>query len=96
MHADEPGVNDYDRFAEAYAAENETSLTNAYHERPAMLALAGRVTGRRILDAGCGSGPLFAALRDRGAIVTGIDASSGMLEVARRRLGRTPICTSPT
>jgi hypothetical protein len=44
-------------------------------------------TGRRILDAGCGSGPLFAALRDRGAIVTGIDKSAGMLDVARRRLG---------
>ena len=62
-------------------------LINAYYERPAILALAGDVTGRRILDAGCGSGPLFAALRDRGAIVTGIDASTGMLEQARRRLG---------
>jgi ubiquinone/menaquinone biosynthesis C-methylase UbiE len=45
------------------------------------------VAGRRILDAGCGSGPLFAALRDRGAIVTGIDSSTKMLELARQRLG---------
>ncbi|MFI9550234.1 class I SAM-dependent methyltransferase [Nonomuraea endophytica] len=52
-----------------------------------MLELAGDVTGRRILDAGCGSGPLSLALRDRGAIVTGIDVSAGMLELARRRLG---------
>ena len=80
-------ANDYDSFAEAYAAENEASLINAYYERPAMLDLAGDVAGRRILDAGCGSGPLFAALRDRGAIVTGFDASAGMLELARRRLG---------
>jgi ubiquinone/menaquinone biosynthesis C-methylase UbiE len=80
-------VNDYDSFAEAYSAENEASLINAYYERPAMLALAGDVAGRRILDAGCGSGPLFAALRERGAIVTGFDSSAGMLEVARRRLG---------
>ncbi|MFC5823643.1 class I SAM-dependent methyltransferase [Nonomuraea insulae] len=79
--------NDYDRMAEGYAAENETSLLNAYYERPAMLELAGDVAGRRILDAGCGSGPLFSALRDRGAIVTGIDASAGMLELARQRLG---------
>ena len=79
--------NDYDHIAEGYSAENETSLPNAYYERPAMLELAGDVTGRRILDAGCGSGPLFSALRDRGAIVTGIDASAGMLELARRRLG---------
>jgi SAM-dependent methyltransferase len=78
---------EYDGFAEAYTAENETSLNNAYYERPATLALAGDVAGRRILDAGCGSGPLFAALRDRGAVVTGIDQSAGMLEQARRRLG---------
>ncbi|MER6142030.1 class I SAM-dependent methyltransferase [Streptomyces sparsogenes] len=80
-------VNDYDSFAEAYAAENENSLVNAYYERPAMLALAGDVAGHRVLDAGCGSGPLTAALRERGAVVTGIDASAGMLALARRRLG---------
>lgn len=82
-----PEVNDYDSFAAAYTASNEHNLLNAYYERPAMLALAGDVTGHRILDAGCGSGPLFAALRERGATVTGIDKSSGMLELARRRLG---------
>ena len=80
-------VNDYDSFAEAYTVDNENSLANAYYERPAMLALAGDVAGRRILDAGCGSGPLSAALRDRGAVVTGIDASAEMLALARRRLG---------
>jgi SAM-dependent methyltransferase len=86
-YADPPGINDYDSFAEAYTASNENNLINAYYERPAMLALAGDVTGRRILDAGCGSGPLFAELRDRGGIVTGIDKSAAMLEQARRRLG---------
>jgi SAM-dependent methyltransferase len=85
--ADRDQANDYDSFAEAYSAENENNLVNAYYERPAMLALAGDVAGRRVLDAGCGSGPLSAALRDRGAVVTGIDASAGMLALARRRLG---------
>jgi SAM-dependent methyltransferase len=56
---------------------------NAYYERPAMLALAGDVAGRRILDAGCGAGPLLAALRDRGAIVTGFDKSAAMVELGR-------------
>src|SRR5580693_4680612 len=87
LPADPPRVNDYDILAEAYTAENEASLINAYYARPAILALAGDVAGRRILDAGCGSGPLFAALRDRGAIMTGVDKSAGMLELARRRLG---------
>ena len=63
--ADPLGINDYDGFAEGYSASNENNLINAYYERPAMLALAGDVTGRRILDVGCGSGALLAALRDR-------------------------------
>ncbi|WP_371614212.1 class I SAM-dependent methyltransferase [Streptomyces sp. NBC_00454] len=85
--ADPALANDYDSFAEAYSVENENSLVNSYYERPAMLALAGDVAGRQVLDAGCGSGPLSAALRDRGAVVTGIDASARMLALARRRLG---------
>jgi SAM-dependent methyltransferase len=85
MHPDQ--VNDYDRFAEAYTAEGDAGIVNAYYERPAILSLAGDVKGRRILDAGCGSGPLFEALRDRGALVAGVDKSAGMLELARRRLG---------
>ncbi|MEV7548144.1 class I SAM-dependent methyltransferase [Amycolatopsis sp. NPDC089917] len=79
--------NDYDSFAEAYAAENESSLNNAYYTRPAILNLAGDVSGRRILDAGCGAGPITEALRDRGATVTGFDSSAKMVELARKRLG---------
>jgi SAM-dependent methyltransferase len=79
--------NDYDSFAEAYTAENETSLINAYYARPAVLDLAGDVAGRRILDAGCGSGTVSSELRDRGAIVSGFDRSTKMVELARLRLG---------
>ncbi len=78
----------YDGFAERYSADNESNLINGYYERPAMIALAGDVKGRRILDAGCGSGPLSAALRQRGAVVTGFDASPAMIGLAGRRLGR--------
>ena len=80
-------VNDYDRFAAAYTAETEANLVNGYYMRPAIVELAGGVAGRRILDAGCGSGPILEKLRDRGAIVTGFDASAGMLALARERLG---------
>lgn len=77
----------YDDFALDYAAENETSLINAYYERPAMVGLAGDVAGRRVLDVGCGSGLLSAALRAKGARMTGFDGSPAMIELARRRLG---------
>ena len=77
----------YDDFAQAYSDENESSLLNAYYERPAMLELAGDVSGRRILDIGCGSGPLAAALLERGAQVEGFDSSVAMINLAQRRLG---------
>jgi ubiquinone/menaquinone biosynthesis C-methylase UbiE len=78
---------DYDAFATAYSRENESSLFNRYYERPEMLRLAGEVSGRRILDAGCGSGPLSAALQAQGAVVTGLDLSAAMIDLARQRLG---------
>jgi SAM-dependent methyltransferase len=79
--------NDYDAFAEAYAADNENNAWNAWYERPAVLAMVGDVAGLRVLDAGCGAGAHAADLVARGARVTGVDASTGLLAVAARRLG---------
>ena len=84
--ADLPGINDYDGFAEAYTASNDNNLVNAYYERPAMLALAGAVAGRRI------SRRLWFRSSVRGparpaSIVLGIDKSAEMVVLARRRLG---------
>ena len=50
---------------------------------PALLDLLGDVRGLRILDLGCGDGSLAVELHKRGAIVTGIDRSSAMVEAAR-------------
>ena len=80
-------AGDYDNFAEAYSRANESNLLNGFYERPAMVRLAGDVDGHRVLDAGCGSGPLTAALQAKGAIVTGFDSSREMIELARQRLG---------
>lgn len=82
-----PAVAEYDSFAAAYAAENEKNLFNAYYERPEMIRLAGDVTGLRVLDAGCGAGPLAEALIRKGAVVSGFDLSSAMVDLARERLG---------
>lgn len=80
-------TTDYDTFADAYSRANESNLLNGFYERPAMIGLAGDVSGHRVLDAGCGSGPLTAALQAKGAIMTGIDSSPAMIELARQRLG---------
>lgn len=80
-------VADYDSFAAAYSASNESNLFNAYYARPEMIRLTGDVAGMEILDAGCGSGPLMEALRSKGAVVSGFDLSPAMVELARQRLG---------
>ncbi|WP_114201684.1 class I SAM-dependent methyltransferase [Janibacter anophelis] len=77
----------YDAFADAYARANENGLFTRWYARPGVLDLLGDVAGRRILDAGCGSGPLLADLKERGARVAGFDASTAMIRLARERLG---------
>jgi len=76
----------YDEIADAYAAAIDASPYNAFYERPALLELLPPVRGKRILDAGCGSGWYAERLLELGAQVTGIDASPLMLAHARERL----------
>lgn len=40
--------------------------------------------GNQVLDLGCGTGTLAQMCIERGALVTGVDANSGMLAVAKR------------
>src|SRR5919201_6795069 len=42
---------------------------------------------RSVLEPGCGSGRMLAALADRAVEVVGLDVSRAMLEIAKRRLG---------
>jgi GrpB-like predicted nucleotidyltransferase (UPF0157 family)/protein-L-isoaspartate O-methyltransferase len=77
----------YDVFSEDYAEHAEKSVTNALYDRPAIVDLAGDVEGKRVLDAGCAAGHLSALLAGRGADVLGVDASAGMVAVARRKFG---------
>jgi ubiquinone/menaquinone biosynthesis C-methylase UbiE len=54
---------------------------------PAFEAVAdatGISPGTRVLDIGCGSGEFSGLASARGALVSGIDAAEGMIEIARR------------
>jgi SAM-dependent methyltransferase len=78
----------YDAMAAQYSEVNADSAFNAYYERPAMISLLGDVGGRRVLEVGCGAGPLTEWLVDHGAEVTATDVSPAMAALARQRLGR--------
>jgi len=57
-------------------------------ERQVVLDRIGDVSGRSVLDLGCGDGDLAIALSQRGARVVGIDASSQMIAAASERARR--------
>jgi SAM-dependent methyltransferase len=65
-------------FADAAYLDHESWI------RPAMECL-GDVSGRRVLDYGCGHGMAAVVLARRGARVTAFDLSSGYVAEARRR-----------
>ena len=72
----------YDRIGRKYGGNKSVAISD-YTELPAVLALAGRVAGKDVLDVGCGPGRHARALLDRGARLTGIDASEEMVAAAR-------------
>jgi len=76
----------YDTIAAEYAAKVDSAPYNALYERPAMLGLLPDIKGKRLLDAGCGSGWYAEQLLERGAHVSAIDASAAMVDHARARL----------
>ncbi|MFM2125593.1 MAG: hypothetical protein RL328_2044 [Acidobacteriota bacterium] len=51
---------------------------------PVLWAFAGDVAGKKVLDAGSGTGYLSAQLAEQGAHVTGVDFSENMVAIARR------------
>jgi demethylmenaquinone methyltransferase/2-methoxy-6-polyprenyl-1,4-benzoquinol methylase len=76
----------FDRIARVYDAMNSVMTAGLHHrwrERAVDLAQVG--PGSRALDVATGTGDLAIALRRRGAEVTGLDFSDGMLEIARRK-----------
>jgi SAM-dependent methyltransferase len=51
----------------------------------ATLSAVEPLAGKKLLDAGCGAGQVLSSAGTRGAVVSGLDASGPLLEVAGRR-----------
>jgi 2-polyprenyl-3-methyl-5-hydroxy-6-metoxy-1,4-benzoquinol methylase len=90
MAAENLESSDYDAYADEYARatawrERPEAHGDPWGILPDLLELLGDVTGRAVLDAGCGDGYLSRALARRGAHVTGIDLSPRLIANARAR-----------
>ena len=75
-----------DRFSSYYGNERVTRALGrgALFDRLRFaVAKAEEIGARRVLDVGCGSGPLFSPLASRGISVTGLEPAPAMLELAR-------------
>jgi SAM-dependent methyltransferase len=81
------GPTDYDPIAVRYAAEIDERSWNALYERPTTLALLPDVSGKDVLDAGCGPGWYAEWLAQRKARVIAVDLSPRMVALANTRLG---------
>lgn len=92
MAPEDPIAEDaYDAIADEYAADVPTNAYNAHLEVPATRELIPDVSGKRVLDAGCGTGIYTEWLLEQGASeVVGVDASEGMLANAREALADHP------
>jgi SAM-dependent methyltransferase len=81
-----PEPTDYEAIADRYAAEIDQRPWNALYERPAMLELLPSVTGKDVLDAGCGPGWYTDWLVRHDARVVAVDRSARMVELTSARL----------
>jgi SAM-dependent methyltransferase len=78
---------DFDARAERYDVVRPQNAV--WWRRFEALVEHGDLRGRRVLDVGCGTGALAAALAERaGARVWGVEPSARMLDVARTRVPR--------
>jgi ubiquinone/menaquinone biosynthesis C-methylase UbiE len=74
----------YDEFAAGYEAERH----HGYHaliDRLEVATVRPYALGKRVLEAGCGTGMILKELRGMARVAVGLDLSTGMLRKARAR-----------
>ena len=77
-------MDNYDAIANNYNEFEQNAITLWRLGYPVVTDLLGDVTGKSILDYGCGTGTFSRFLQSEGASVTGVDVSGNMIEVAKR------------
>lgn len=81
---------DYDQIARQYRA-SKLQPWREFVEKYTLLQLAGDVRGLTVIDLACGDGHYARMLAAAGARVVGVDASAGMIELAREAESASPL-----
>jgi 2-polyprenyl-3-methyl-5-hydroxy-6-metoxy-1,4-benzoquinol methylase len=84
---DDSSTRSWNAAADDWVAHADENDYRNFFLMPLMLRMLGEVSGRTILDLGCGEGGYSRELARRGARVTGVDGSERLIEVARERAG---------
>lgn len=80
----EEAARAYDKLAEIYHNKRVKGRDfNELAEQPVSFSLLGNIKGKKVLDAGCGSGIYSKILAKKGAIVSGLEISQNMLKFAK-------------
>jgi toxoflavin synthase len=78
-------MDNYNAIAENYNESEKDALTLWRLGYTVVKDLLGDVTGRQVLDYGCGTGTFSRFLHSKGASVTGVDVSENMIVVAKNQ-----------
>lgn len=84
----EKAAEDFIRFIDRMGKNGHGDYLRKHLLLPAVKEAMGDVSGKKILDAGCGEGVLTEVLEDMGGIVIGVDSSERMIVAANNRKNR--------
>ena len=82
---DDTSTRSWNAIADDWIVHADTNDYRHHYLMPRMLAMLGDVSGREVLDLGCGEGGYARELSRRGARVIGVDGSGRLVDVARLR-----------
>ncbi|WP_088104203.1 class I SAM-dependent methyltransferase [Halalkalibacter urbisdiaboli] len=83
----EEAIKRWDSFADTYSKKHteQGDLHKEVFLNPTLFSLMGNVENKKVLDAGCGEGYLSRILSKSCAVVTAVDYSPRMIEIAKSR-----------
>ncbi len=83
----------WDKAALAWAefVRDGNDISREYLNNPGMFKILGDISGKEVLDLGCGEGYNTRILASKGAKITGIDYSDNMIALAREEENKNPL-----